>query len=312
MLLTSKQAVAPNGWLAFELNVLRRMEFASIALPFSGEPHLGAYLKRRGVRILANDLTQSAFVKSVAAIQNNGELLSEQDVNVALEDAYVPRYRLQNPALRNWFNETDSWWFDNVRQNVERIPSLLARAIAMTLAMQTGDYLLSFTEDTRELRQPLSAVFRRLRSVLEAPVNNGQNNVCQNKNAVEFVAENFADLMFLRLPRAHNLSLRGALGWTAWREEWLQAGDTFWPELEAAQMGRLGAHVETKNQYLRSIEDFLRAAAHVEKWAVAHIEDGFLSAAEVVEIIGRVRRVDTIFTKDFSELTGSKAVIITA
>ena len=40
-----------------------------------------------------------------------------------LEDAYVPRYQLQNPALRNWFNETDAWWFDNVRQNIERLSS---------------------------------------------------------------------------------------------------------------------------------------------------------------------------------------------
>ncbi|HEY0050450.1 MAG TPA: hypothetical protein VGB68_14250, partial [Pyrinomonadaceae bacterium] len=214
-----------QGWLAFELNVLRRLEFTSAALPFTGEPNLGAYLKRGNVRVLANDLTQSAFVKAVAAIQNNGEPLSETDVETVLEDAYVPRYRLQNPALRNWFNETDSWWFDNVRQNIERLPSLFTKATAMTLAMQAGNYLLSFTEETRELRQPLSTVFRRLRSAYPKPVNNGQNNACHNKNAVEFIAENYTDLMFLRLPRAHNLSLRNAMGWTAWQEEWLQAGD---------------------------------------------------------------------------------------
>lgn len=301
-----------QGWLAFELNVLRRLEFASAALPFTGEPNLGAYLKRRNVRVLANDLTQSAFVKAVAAIQNNGELLSDEDANIVLEDAYVPRYQLQNPALRNWFNETDSWWFDNVRQNIEKLSSVFAKALAMSLAMQAGNYLLSFAEDTRELRQPLSAVFQRLRAVLPAPVNNGQNNACHNKNAVEFIAENYTDLMFLRLPRAHNLSLRSTLGWTAWQEEWLQAGDAFWTDLETAQTGKLGTHVETKNQYLRLVEDLLKTAAHIEKWAIAHTEDGFISTPELVETIGRVRRVDTIFTKDFSELTGMKAVIITA
>jgi hypothetical protein len=301
-----------QGWLAFELNVLRRLEFASVALPFTGEPNLGAYLKRRRARVLANDLTQSAFVKAVAAIQNNGELLSDEDVRIVLEDAYVPRYQLQNPALRNWFNETDSWWFDNVRQNIERLSSLFAKATAMTLVMQAGNYLLSFTEDTRELRQPLSIVFERLRAVLPAPVNNGQNNVCHNRNVIDFVAENRADLMFLRLPRAHNLSLRSALGWTAWQEEWLQASDTFWTDLEAAQTGKLGTHVETKNQYLRLVEDLLKTAAHVEKWAIAHTEDGFISTQEIVETVARVRHVDTIFTKDFSELTGTKAVIITA
>jgi hypothetical protein len=301
-----------HGWLAFELNVLRRLEFASAALPFTGEPNLGAYLKRRGTRVLANDLTQSAFVKAVAVIQNNGELLSDEDANIVLEDAYVPRYQLQNPALRNWFNETDSWWFDNVRRNIERLPSLFTKAIAMTIAMRAGDYLLSFTEETRELRQPLSAVFERLRSSFPAPVNNGQNNVCYSKNVIDFVAETRTDLMFLRLPRAHNLSFRNALGWTAWQEEWLQSGDSFWTDLEIAQTGRLGTHVETKNQYLRLVEDLLRTAAHIEKWAIAHTEDGFVSTQELVEIIGRVRHVDTIFTKDFSELTGMKAVIITA
>ncbi|HLM03085.1 MAG TPA: hypothetical protein VK400_18685 [Pyrinomonadaceae bacterium] len=301
-----------QGWLAFELNVLRRLQFASAALPFTGEPNLGAYLKRAGARVTANDLTQSAFVKSVAAIQNNGELLSNEDVEIVLEDAYVPRYELQNPSLRNWFNETDAWWFDNVRQNIERLSSLFARATAMTVAMQAGNYLLSFTEETRRLRQPLSSVFRRLHSTFPAPVNNGQNNVCQNKNAIDFVAETRTDLMFLRLPRAHNLSLRSALGWSAWQEEWLQAGDAFWTDLETLQTGRLGTHVETKNQYLRLVEELLRTAAHIEKWAIAHTEDGFISTHELVEVIGRVRRVDTIFTKDFSELTGMKAVIITA
>lgn len=311
MILT-KQSITPKGWLAFELNVLRRLEFDSVALPFTGEPFLGAYLKRRHARIAANDLTQSAFVKAVAAIQSNGESLSEADAAVVLEDAYVPRYRLQNPALRNWFNETDAWWFDNVRQNIERLPSTFAKAAAMTLAMQTGDYVLSFTEETRELRQPLSKVFQKLRAVLPEPVNNGQNNACFNKNAAEFIAESYTDLMFLRLPRAHNLSLRNALGWTAWREEWLHAGDDFWGDLETAQTGRLGTHVETKNQYLRLVEEFLKIAAHLEKWAIAYTEDGFVSSPELVEIINRVRKVDTIFTKDFSELTGTKAVIITA
>ena len=172
------KSITPQGWLAFELNVLRRLKFSSAILPFTSEPHLGAYLKRWSVRVLANDLMQSAWTKSVAAIQNNAEKLSDEDVSAVLEDAYVPRYRLQNAALRRWFNETDSWWFDNVRQRIDGLASPLARAIASSIAMATGDYVLSFTEDTRELRQPLSNVFRRIWSIQPEPYNNGQNNSC--------------------------------------------------------------------------------------------------------------------------------------
>ncbi|MDQ6785958.1 MAG: hypothetical protein M3033_03955 [Acidobacteriota bacterium] len=309
----TKSFAAPKGWLAFELNVLRRLKFSTAILPFTSEPNLGVYLKRWNVRVLANDLTQAGFVKAVGAIQNNAEKLSEKDVETILEDAYVPRYRLQNESLKNWFNETDAWWFDNVRANVEKLPSLVLQAVALNIGTRVGDYVLSFTEDTRELRQPLSNVYKRLWRAQPEPVNNGQNNTCQNKTAKDFIAENVgADLMFLRLPPSHNSSQRNRLGQAAWREEWIHGDDKFWKDLEQAQAGKLGALVETKSQYLRLLEAILQTASNVPTWAIAHVEDGSIPTQEIVEIIGRIRRIDTIFTKDFSELTGAKAVIITA
>lgn len=301
-----------KGWLAFELNILRRLKFSSAALPFTPDADLGNYLKRWNVRVLANDLTESAATKAFASIQNNNEKLSDEDINIILEDVYVPNYRLRNPALRNWFGETDAWWFDNVRHNIERLSSPTAKTIALTIALNVGDYVLSFDEETLELRQPLSNVFRRMWSILPEPVNNGQNNACTNKNGYEFIAEAYAELMFLRLPKAHNLSQRNALGWKAWREEFLRGNEDFWSEIELKQAGRLGTLIETKSQYLRLLEETLRTASHIKTWAIAHVEDGFISTQDIVETVGQIRRVDTIFTKDFSELTGTKAVIITA
>jgi hypothetical protein len=307
------QTNVPKGWLAFELNILKRLKFDSIALPFTNDAALGSYLKRWNVRVLANDLTQTGWTKAVASIQNNSEVLSDDDVNVVLEDAYVPRYRLQNPALQNWFTETDAWWFDNVRQNIEKLASPVLRAVASAIVLSVGDYVFSFDPDTLAFRQPLSTVFRRLWSAFPKPFNNGQNNVCSNKNARDFVAETFsADLMFLRLPAAHNLSLKNDLGWTAWREEWMRGGNDFWQDLENVQALRLGAPVATKSQYLNLLSDFLQTASHIRTWAIFNADNGFLTTQELIENIGQIRRVDTIFTKDFSELTGTKAVIITA
>ena len=70
--------------------------------------------------------------------------------------------------------------------------------------------------------------------------------------------------------------------------------------------------VETKSQYLQLLEDTLHTASHINHWAIAHVESGFVSTPDVVEMVGRIRRVETVYTKDFSELTGTKAVIITA
>lgn len=302
----------PTSWVAFELSILRRLDFRSVALPFTGNPALGHYLKRAGIRVLANDPLRSVWTEALASIQNNGEKLSEDDVNVVLEDVYVPGHRLSNPALRNWFSETDSWWFDNIRQNIDRLVSPFGSALAATLAMAAGDYVRSFTEETSELRRPLSNVFRRLWTVMPEPVNNGQNNSCHNKFARDFIAESTsADLMFLRLP-ATGSGRPTDNGRTIWREEWLRGGNAFWEEFTAERHGKLGSPVETKSQYLQLLEETLQTAAHIKKWAVAHVEGGFVSASDIVEVMGSVRRVDAVFTKDFTELAGTKAVIITA
>lgn len=304
--------ISPKSWLAFDLNVLRRLRFTSVALPFAASPALGSYLKRWNARVAANDPMQSAYTRSLAQIANGKEQLSAEDVNLVLEDAYVPGYRLHNQALTAWFTETDSWWFDNVRRNIDRLQSQMSRAIASTIALETGDYVFSFKEDTRELRQPLSNVFRRLWSVQPEPFDNGQNNTCHNKNADDFISETPSDLMFLRLPAAHAQTARMHLGRGAWREEWLRGGSEFWGELESGLRGKLGAATETKSQYLHHLEETLRRASHIKNWAVAQVEDGFIQTNDITETIGRIRRVDTVYTKDFSELTGTKAVIITA
>ncbi len=304
--------ISPKSWLAFDLSVLRRLQFTNAALPFTDQPALGAYLKRWGIRIFANDPLQSVWTRSVSRISNNSERLSTDEVNTILEDAYVPGYRLQNPSLLNWFSETDSWWFDNVRRNIERLQSPVARAVASSIVISAGNYVFSFRDDTREFRQPLSSVFRRLWTTLPEPFDNGQNNASTNRNADDFIAETPAELMFLRLPSSHAQGFKTHLGRLAWREEWVRGGNDFWNDLETSVRGKLGAATETKSQYLHLLDETLRRASHMRTWAIAHVEDGFIQTQDIVETISRIRRVDTIFTKDFTELTGTKAVIITA
>jgi hypothetical protein len=60
------------------------------------------------------------------------------------------------------------------------------------------------------------------------------------------------------------------------------------------------------------VEDLLHTAAHIPAWAISHIENGFISNDELVETINRVRKVDAIYSKDFSDLLGVRASIITA
>lgn len=310
----TSSATFPNGWLNFELSVLRRLKFSSIALPFTGEPSLCTQLKGWNVRVAANDPMTWAFTKATALIENESERLTADELDTLLDDAYIPRDRLDNPSLLGWFNETDAWWFDNVRFNAERLDTPYKRALALTLGMMVGDYVLSFGEDSRHLREPLSLsrVFVQFAETIPSPYNHELRSRATNQEVRTFVAERrHSDLLFLRLPvpiqpqpaRANPL---------AWREEWVLGGDDFWDEFERTRAGKLGSAVQSKQQYLDLVEDLLHTAAHLPAWAIAHTENGFITTDELAETIARVRKVDAIYTKDFSDLLGVRAAIVTA
>lgn len=303
-----------NGWLAFELGVLRRLKFSSVALPFTGEPDLIVQLKNWRVRVAANDPMLWSYTKATALVENNSERLTEADLEILLDDAYVPRDIIGNPALLKWFNEIDAWWFDNLRFNAEQLEPY-KRALALTAAMMVGDYVLSFNEKTRNLREPLalSETFRQMLACLPVPHDNAMRNKTTNQDVRNFVAErHHTDLLFLRLPIpiTQTTSTRDPI--VSWREEWLRGGDDFWVDLERSQIARLGSRVQSKQQYLGFVEDLLRTASHIPTWAVAHTENGFISNDELVEKIGRVRKVSTIYSKDFSDMLGVRASLIVA
>jgi len=303
-----------NGWLAFELGVLRRLKFASVALPFTGEPDLIVQLKNWRIRVAANDPMLWSYTKAFALLENKTDRLNDIDLAVLLDDAYVPREKLANSGLLKWFNDIDAWWFDNVRFNAEQLEPF-KRELALTAAMMVGDYVLSFDEQTRTLRKPfaLSQAFHRMLACLPAPHDNTMRNKSSNQDVRSFVAErHHTDLLFLRLPAPVTQTTTARDPFVSWREEWLRGGDDFWVDLERSQKARLGSRVQSKQQYLGFVEDLLRTASHVPTWAIAHTENGFISTEELVEKVGRVRKVESIYSKDFSDMLGVRASLIVA
>jgi hypothetical protein len=181
--------------------------------------------------------------------------------------------------------------------------------------MMVGDYALSFNEQTRNLREPLalSETFHQMLACLPPPHDNSMRNKITNQDVRSFVGErHHTDLLFVRLPIPITQTSSARDPFVSWREEWLRGGDDFWLDLERSQRARLGSRVQSKQQYLGFVEDLLRTASNIPTWAVAHTENGFISNDELVEKIGRVRKVSKIYSKDFSDMLGVRASLIIA
>jgi hypothetical protein len=308
------KSITNRRWLGFELSVLRRLKFTSIAIPFAGRPDLDWYLKFWGKQILSNDICQWAWWMSRALVENQEELLTKEDVSLVLSEAYVPRRRLHNPAIMQTpgglpMSEIDIIWFDNVWLNIQQIENEYRRALAIMHVLNVVDYVFSFTSQTADLKRHLSEVFKNLWRRQRQIINNGLNNYSVNRDAHEFIRQARADLMFARLPRPEGLAAlrRGVAGW---REMWVRGTVNEWDSLIANQRGRLGDNVMSKEHYLQLVGNFLLRARHIPHWAVSHTEDGFISAAEIGEVISQFRRIDVTYSKDFSDVIGGRNTFI--
>jgi HD domain-containing protein len=284
--------------LGFEASVLRQIESRSIAIPFWGEARLDWYLKAWGKLIFANDPRALGATLARAAVEGV-EPLREDVITQILEDVYIPGARLTNPGLRHWFGETDAWWMDNLRRNIDQLSDELMRAQALTLGVQTGDYALSFDEETRELRRPLTTVFWRLAGRAFAGPAGHPHNRSFNQPAEEFIKHARADLLFLNLPSSH-ADRGGSESRSEWREAWV-TGDA---SAESDQAARRALVPQSKQSYLATINRLLRHASQFRTWAIEYQEPGIATAPDIVELIKEYRPVRATYSKDVTEVAG--------
>lgn len=280
-------------FLGFQASVLRQIEFRSIAVPSWSEARLDWYLRTWGKLIFANDPRVWASTVARARVEPS-EALSEEIIARVLHDVYVPGVKLTNPELARWFGESDAWWMDNLRRNIEDLEDTQARAQALTIGLHTGDYALSFNEETRELRRPLTTVFWRIAGRDLSGTAGHQHNRSFNQPVEEFIRQARADLLFLSLPSSHT-DCHGAEARSEWRETWVTG---------SAQNGKAPAPPQSRQAYLSSIDRLLRLASNFRTWAIEHQEPGLASAQDIHDLIKEYRSVKATYSKDVTEVVG--------
>ena len=311
--LTASTFSAPRArrWIGFELSVLRRLKFDSIAIPFSGRPDLEWHLNFWGKQVVTNDICRWPWYESRALFEAKAYRV---DLAELLQGVDEPGLYLNNPALRNWMTLNDARWFDRLWQNIQEIEIESRRLAAIRSALELGDYVFSFKARTQSLRRPLSEVFEELWQAEKPWPEKGRRHYAGNHDAHDFVREVHADLCFIRLPRPEGLRLSLERTIAGWRETWVRGEDGWLDSLVAERRGRLGDAVLSKEHYLELVSGFLEQARHIPTWAIVHVDDGSLSAADLGDVIRQLRRrVEIAYSKDFTGvLGGGHAYIIVA
>jgi hypothetical protein len=286
-------------WLGFELNILRRLKFSTIAIPFAGSPDLDWYLKFWGKQVYSNDICKWAAAMSRAYVENRNILLSEEDVAMLMNEAAAPHGQPGYQLIDDRLSEADAIWLSNLRPAIGKLHTPYRQALAVSHALRVGEYALSFQPHTSHLRRPLSDVFLQFWRSQRQVFDNGKDNRSFNLDASYFLRQVSADVMFARFPGP-----RGLLSRHPWREILANGNPEEWKYMLRRQRGRLGDAVLSKQHYQELIATFLVEARRVGRWAISHTDDGFMTLAEMTDIIRRFRKIDTIYHKDFSEVIG--------
>lgn len=284
--------------LGFEISVLGQIDFRSIAIAFAGGAKLEWYLKAWGKHILSNDPRFWASISSRAMIESRYQL-DEETISSLLADLYVPRARLANGQLRNWFSETDAWWMDNLRLSVDRMADEALRTQALYIGLQTGDYALSFDEASRDLKRSLATVFWRLAGRFTIGPVGQPGSRSYNLPVDEFASQARADLFYLNLPAAH-AEMGGSESRMDWRESWIRSGEAGAQDIAL----KMSSVPQSKQTYLLMIDRILRSAAHIRRWAIECQEAGLASAQDVSELVKDHRPVRATYSKDLTEVAG--------
>ncbi|MEW6212641.1 MAG: HD domain-containing phosphohydrolase [Acidobacteriota bacterium] len=284
--------------LGFQASVLRQIEFRSIAVGLCGWARMEWYLKAWNKLIFSNDPRAWAASVSRAMIEARAPMPEDQ-VAALLSDVYIPGNRLMNAGLLRWFSETDAWWMDNLRRNIESIEDEMVRAQAIYLGLQVGDYALSFDDRTRDLRRPLATVFWRLAGRAMSGPPGQPHSRSYNLAVEEFARQSRADLFYLNLPPAHG-EQAGSEARNLWRESWVRCSN----ETTTDEIMKLSTTAQSKHTYLSMVERILRAASNAKIWAIEYQDIGLASAQDISELIKEHREVRATYSKDLTEVAG--------
>lgn len=289
------------GLTAFEIAVLRELDFKTIALPFGGDGRLGWRLKMLGRQVHTNDFRQAETCQAIALVENNGFMLGAAQIDAILcaaSDAGENENAPFNPGLLSRFTPTEARWFEGFRLAVLENEDRMTQALAMTLGLRLGDYWLSFDKEAQAIRPSLEDAAVDLSTRLNLAVENHRSNTAACLDPRQFVVQAQADLLYVALPE---FAPKDAGHPDAWREIWASGEPDAWSSLARRQQGTFGGRFLSKSDYKATVKAFFRRVRHIGTWAVALSDRHPIKPDELAECLSDMRPQVKTYSKDVSE-----------
>lgn len=183
-------------------------ESNSILDVFAGSQSMAFYFKQRGLKVFSNDFMAFSHQIGLALIENKGEFLNRDDIDILFSKNPDPQYYdlITNLFANLFFSEEETRMLDAFRGNVEKLSNckralaiaIMNRALCrkVTMGHFAHTRALIYANDVDRIKRnaslirPIKDIFMEYLPLYNSAVfNNEQENRSFNCDAIEFVAE---------------------------------------------------------------------------------------------------------------------------
>lgn len=199
-----------NKLLSAIWDASKEFTFSTVLDLFSGSGVVGYMYKCAGKRVISNDYMAMSASFTKAMIENNGVILSDDEVDKLLSFNDSNDHFVEEMFDGLYFSAEDNRLIDSIRQNIEELDDPYKRAIAMTALIRAcmkkrprGIFTYTgnrYDDGRQDLRKSFEQQFRdAVRAVNGAVFDNGKKNVSLWHDSIMLDAE-IPDLVYMDPP----------------------------------------------------------------------------------------------------------------
>lgn len=191
-------------------SVASQFEFDTVVDLFAGSGIVGYMFKTQGKTVISNDYMAMSATFSKAMIENNGTILSIEEVEKLLIPSKEPDHFVANTFQGLYYTDEENDLIDILRMNIAALKDPYKHAIAMTALIRactkkrprgiftfTGD---RYNDGRKDLKKSLEQQFlEAVQAVNKAVFDNGKVNKAKHGDAMELKAGT-PDLVYIDPP----------------------------------------------------------------------------------------------------------------
>ncbi|MCK9472872.1 DNA adenine methylase [Sulfurimonas sp.] len=273
-------------------------DIQSVFDAFSGGSSIGYEAKKRGLKVVSNDILKINYYLAKSLIENNQEILNEDDLNILFSGNTIKGFMYKNYSEVFFFPQ-ECMELDLYRKNIDKLSSEYKKSIAYTLIRRAMVRKMPYSrfnlnwEKIKQLRDEeysyakykrkrayhnesfKSHIIKNLQDYNKAIFDNQQSNEVYNDDAFDLLNKVSADVIYLDPP--YTGTMNNYFGFYGLIDEYIHS----------KKLKPFENNFIDKKSSLELFDKLFSNLSNFKYWLLSYNNNSYPSKDELISIISR-------------------------